>query len=152
MKSRTSTLLAAMTLFVSLAITVQISAQATPSKIIIFNAPGAGKNAGQGTIPYGINVSGTIAGEEVDDVSVYHGFVRTRGGKITNFDAPGAGKHPGYGTSAVGINSSGAITGYDVEHERRVSRLPTGRWQNHTVRRSGRGNGLLTGYPSHEHQ
>ena len=40
------------------------------------NVPGAGTEAGHGTIPYGINAAGAIIGWYVDANNVDHGFVR----------------------------------------------------------------------------
>ena len=95
MKSRTLTLFTAMAFFTALAITLQLSAQTSPNKIITFDAPGAGKGVGEGTFAYGINPSGAIAGWDIDTNFRFHGFLRAEGGRITIFDAPGAGKERG---------------------------------------------------------
>lgn len=58
---------------VALADSVQLAAPTFSS----FEAPGAGKGAGQGTIPTTINSAGVIAGYYLDSSGVYHGFVRT---------------------------------------------------------------------------
>ena len=64
----------------------------------IFDAPGAGTAAGQGTRAYATNPSGTITGHFIDSGNVSHGYVRSKQGVITVFDAPGAGTGPGQGT------------------------------------------------------
>src|SRR5579863_8850909 len=123
MKTRKSVLLVATTLFAGLAIAVQTSAQspaltlgaAAKSKIITFEAPGAGKGAGQGTIANEISPSGSITGEYIDARFVFHGYVRASDGIFTSFDAPGAGSGPYGGTNAWSINPAGAITGDDID-------------------------------------
>src|SRR5436309_16110002 len=67
--------------------------------ITTFDAPGAGTGPGQGTIPFGINQAGTIAGRYADAGGVIHAFLRTPDGAFTTFDAPGGGTGPGQGTS-----------------------------------------------------
>jgi hypothetical protein len=42
-----------------------------------FNAPGAGKGAGEGTIPIGINDAGAIVRYYIDASGVCHGFLLT---------------------------------------------------------------------------
>jgi hypothetical protein len=86
----------------------------TPSKhkIITFEAPGAGKGSGEGTVPISINLAGKITGLTRDTNLVRHGFLRDEHGKITVFDDPNAGTDSGQGTRAYSINPKGAITGY----------------------------------------
>ena len=85
----------------------------------IFDAPGAGTAAGQGTRAYAINPSGAITGHFTDSVDTAHGYVRSNQGVITVFDAPGAGTGLGQGTFPINspqlINPNGAITGYYVD-------------------------------------
>ena len=83
------------------------------------DAPGAGTGYAQGTnaclvgVCFGsINPSGAVTGWYVDSHNVYHGFVRTPGGKITEFDVPGAGTGAWQGTQATAINPEGEITGH----------------------------------------
>jgi hypothetical protein len=81
-------------------------------KIITFDAPGAGKDAGQGTSPQGINDAGEIAGYYKDGASVVHGFVRHGDGTFSIFDVPGASKKATLGTYPQGINKNGDVAGY----------------------------------------
>ena len=95
--------------------------RAPDGTITVFDVPGAGTEAFQGTLNSGINQRGTIAGEYVDANNVGHGFVRAADGTLATFDAPGAGTGPGQpgcsntdscpGTIPENINPSGAITG-----------------------------------------
>jgi hypothetical protein len=78
-----------------------LSAMAQRPPIITFDAPHAGKEAGQGTIPWGIVQGGSIMGDYIDGGGVYHGFLRTPDGKITEFEPLGAGKSAGQGTTEV---------------------------------------------------
>ena len=39
------------------------------------NAPGAGKAAGQGTIPANLGPAGSVSGYYIDSGNVYHGFL-----------------------------------------------------------------------------
>jgi hypothetical protein len=56
------------------------SASAQQLRITTFNVPAAGKGAGQGTTPLGINDFGVITGIYVNSKNVpYHGFVGTPG-------------------------------------------------------------------------
>jgi len=66
-----------------------------------FNAPHAGRGAGQGTFPWGIIQGQWIMGYYIDAESVYHGFLRAPDGTITEFDVPGQGTQPGQGTVEV---------------------------------------------------
>jgi|ERR1039458_1837684 hypothetical protein len=109
-KPRTLPLWIAVTAFVALAMTVQASAQ----KIISFDAPNAGTAQSQGTVAFGINLEGTIAGLVTDSSNGTHGFVGKLKGGFTDFDAPGADPYLG-GTCAGAINDFGVITGYSVD-------------------------------------
>ncbi len=80
--------------------------------VIPFDAPGAGKGAGQGTTPKGINDGGEITGYYKDSASAVHGFVRHRDGTFAIFDAPGASRKATLGTMPQSINDQGDITGY----------------------------------------
>src|SRR6476659_2726920 len=82
------------------------------SGIVTFDAPGAGTDPMQGTIPVAITSGGTIAGYYFDDNAATHGFVRRTDGTATTFDAPGGGTGPYQGTYTESINSAGAITGF----------------------------------------
>jgi hypothetical protein len=81
--------------------------------LITFDAPGAGTTAafGYGTLPESINDAGAITGHYGDPSGLYHGFLRSPGGKFTTFDAPGAAA----GTLPKSINAGGAITGHYVD-------------------------------------
>jgi hypothetical protein len=96
------------TLFLALALVTPVSGQS----ITIFDAPGAGTGAFQGTYAFNIAPSGAIIGYSRDANNVRHGFIRSRNGSFTSFDAPGAGTAPGQGTRAYAINPSGEITGF----------------------------------------
>jgi hypothetical protein len=84
-----------------------------------FDAPGAGTGPGApvcietescpGTIPWGINPAGEIAGQYIDEHNVAHGFVRFTNGTITTFDVPAAGTGPGQGSYGEGISPAGEI-------------------------------------------
>ena len=52
-----------------------------------FDVPAAGPF---GTVGFGINPAGVIAGEYGDASNVLHGFVRAKDGTITTFDPPGS--------------------------------------------------------------
>jgi hypothetical protein len=82
------------------------------NSVIAFDAPGAGKGAGQGTTPKSINDVGEITGYYNDSASVLHGFVRHKDGSFTTFDAPGASKQATLGTLPQSINKDGDITGH----------------------------------------
>jgi hypothetical protein len=77
-----------------------------------FDAPSAGTGAGQGTIPFGVNTSGAITGWYIDEVNVFHGFVRDRRGAIVEFDVPGAGTGPGQGPNVYSIAPNGTVAGF----------------------------------------
>jgi hypothetical protein len=76
-----------------------------------FEAPGAGPGAGQGTIPFGINTSGAVAGMYYDANNAYHGFMRAATGTMTTFEAPGAGTGAHQGTIPFSINTTLVIAG-----------------------------------------
>jgi uncharacterized membrane protein len=101
------------------ALSIAVAASAEP-RIITFEAPGAGAttNSFQGTGCYSdcsvlINNFGAITGSYLDANNVFHGFIRSPGGKFTTFDSPGADTTAGdfNGTFPNGINDAGAITG-----------------------------------------
>ncbi|MCE5293333.1 MAG: DUF3466 family protein [Chlamydiales bacterium] len=79
--------------------------------ITIFDAPGAGTSASQGTYAYSINQTGVITGYVTDSSDVSSGFIRNRSQTIT-FSADNAGTNPGLGTFALDINASGTTVGY----------------------------------------
>lgn len=83
-----------------------------------FDVSGAGTGVFQGTLPFGSNPEGAIAGFYADSSYVYHGFVRAPDGHITTFGAPGAGTGANQGTFTEFldcINPEGAMTGYYVD-------------------------------------
>lgn len=87
-------------------------------RISEFDAPGAGTGAGQGIYVSnvdGVNGEGAVAGSYLDDLNVFHGFVRARDGEITEFDVPGAGSGAGQGTEVGGINERGENSGSYVD-------------------------------------
>jgi hypothetical protein len=105
------------TLFSVLTIPVDLAAQNAKSRMVTFEAPGAGTGASQGTgcfgCTFGLNNWGAIAGTYLDANNVYHGFLRSPEGKFTTFEAPGADTtvNSGNGTFAESINDLGEITG-----------------------------------------
>src|SRR5260370_41399278 len=84
------------------------TASAQKPRIVSFDAPGADTTPGDfnGTYPSSINVWGVIAGSYQGADTVFHGFLRTPGGKFTTFQAPGADTTAGSfnGTSPNSIN------------------------------------------------
>lgn len=112
-RAMSMSLLIAATAFAILAVTAQSSAQT----MIRFDVPGAGTDAGQGTVVRGINTFGTITGVYITPDSVQHGFVRLPGAKdknILKFDSPGAGTQPWHGTVPQAINIMGAVVGFYI--------------------------------------
>src|ERR1700681_3545298 len=89
-------------------------AASIPGTFVLVDAPGAGKDSGQGTTPRDINENGEITGFYKDADSMLHGFVRHKDGTYATFDAPGASKGPGLGTSPQSINSGGDVVGFYV--------------------------------------
>ncbi len=79
----------------------------------VFDCPGAGTSALQGTGGIGINSAGVITGFCVlsGTGNVAHGFIRGIDGTITLFDAPGAGTGKNQGTFPLSINTGGVIAG-----------------------------------------
>ena len=96
------------TLFLSLIVNAQ------EARIITFDAAGADTKPGDnnGTYPSGINAFGAVTGSYQDANNVYHGFLRSPGGKFTTFEAPGADMSAYNGTTPSAINDLGAITGW----------------------------------------
>jgi hypothetical protein len=78
----------------------------------VFDAPGAGTEAGQGTTPWSINGNGDIAGSFVDAAGVPHGFLRSKTGSFISFDAPNASERTGQGTIARSVNDQDDVAGY----------------------------------------
>ena len=81
----------------------------------MFEAPGSGTAAYQGTYAWTINSLGSVSGQWIDGSFVAHGFIRYRSGRITTFDYPGAGTAPGQGTVGEGIDATGAVVGYYID-------------------------------------
>ena len=81
------------------------------SGFTIFDAPGAGTTALEGTGGLSINSAGVVAGGYITTGNVTHGFVRAANGTITKFDAPGAGTSNKQGTFPASINTGGVVTG-----------------------------------------
>jgi hypothetical protein len=95
--------------------------------ITVFDAPGAGTVAGQGTFANGMNDSGAITGFIRDTNSARHGYVRNANGTFTIFDDPNAGTCSvscgtignGQGTRGYAINPSGEIVGFYTDNSAR---------------------------------
>jgi predicted membrane protein len=96
-------LLTVITVFVAVAIPVQLSAQTSLSAhtLTTFDVPGS-----VGTYAESVNRTGTITGFYAGADGISHGFVRDSNGNITTFDPPGS-----TNTFAYSINPTGAITG-----------------------------------------
>jgi hypothetical protein len=95
--------LVSMAMIAALLVAAPLAAQGT---FTFFDAPDAGKGVIQGTVPWGINQSGVIAGYYIDANNLVHGFVRTASGVITEFDATGLSS-----TYVSGVNRIGQIVG-----------------------------------------
>ena len=87
--------------------------------ITMFDAPGAGTGAGQGTGGFGINPQGTVVGSFLDNKNVFHGYQCVSGcgssSTFSEFNAPGAGTASGQGTITFSINLFGVITGFYLD-------------------------------------
>jgi probable HAF family extracellular repeat protein len=70
-----------------------------------------------GTVPFGINVSGEIVGNYVDSNGVLHGFLYSNGTytSITDPSARTTAGFQGFGTYAHRVNDSDQIVGYYVD-------------------------------------
>jgi hypothetical protein len=93
--------------------------------ITLFDPPGVEglTGSGQGTVVYGLNPLGAVAGFYLDANFVNHSFLRAPNGSITTFDDPSAGSVVGsyQGTIAYDINVWGTIAGFyrdanDINH------------------------------------
>ncbi len=117
---------AALVVFAAIASATRAQAQ----HLIVFDAPGAGTSAYQGTQPSGINIRGEITGNVTDSNYGTHGFVRTPGGKFTEFDVPGADPVAGC-TCPEAINDFGVVAGEYVDSnsiQHGFLRYPDGRF------------------------
>jgi hypothetical protein len=81
----------------------------------MFDAPGAGTGAGQGTLPESNNTLGAIAGNYIDGSNVNHGFLLDQQGSFSVFDVPGTGTGAGQGTIPLDNNNPGTITGEYID-------------------------------------
>jgi hypothetical protein len=130
MKSVSATFVATVTLIGILAIPAGVAANNADSRIISFEAPGAGNKfnqatgIGQGTgcfvvtaCHFTINQWGAIVGTYLDANNVYHGFIRSPRGEYTTIDAPCADTtaQSYNGTVAESINDLGEITGFCID-------------------------------------
>ena len=79
-------------------------------KFTAIDDPSAGTNSGEGTLAFGINDAGVVAGFYVDVNNVSHGFLWLNGA-FTEIDVPGAGTDPGEGTTIGSVSNAGVITG-----------------------------------------
>jgi hypothetical protein len=95
-----------------------------PNHIVTFDAPGAGTAPGQGTVAFGLNLSGTIVGFFRDTNSARHGFLRTPFGTFIRVDDPAAGTcsancgaiGDGQGTRGYSINLFGKVAGFFTDN------------------------------------
>ncbi len=80
--------------------------------VTLFDAPGAGLSASQGTIPISINNSGILTGLYINSSGVYEGFVRAANGTITEFQVPCQTTGTNcYATVPTSIDTAGDIVG-----------------------------------------
>src|SRR5215469_2563413 len=89
--------------------------RSTNGTFIIYDAPGAGTGAGQGTLPESNNTLGAVAGNYLDGNFVNHGFLLNQQGSFSVFDVPGMGTAPGQGTIPVDNGNTGAIIGEAID-------------------------------------
>jgi hypothetical protein len=89
--------------------------RATDGTFTEFDAPGAGSDVDQGTLPLGINEQGDVSGTVVDSNYVMHGYIRSASGSFTVFDVPGAGSGEGQGTLGIEIDNKGWVSGGYVD-------------------------------------
>ena len=80
---------------------------ASPAQFAIIDAPGAGTNAGQGTIVVAVNSSSLASGYYLDGSGYSHGFLRAPDGTFTTFDAEG----PRSRTQVWWMNDQGWVVG-----------------------------------------
>jgi len=79
---------------------------AQTSTFTSFDAPGAGKDIFEGTLPVAINCEGVIAGYYFDSSQVSHGFLRQPNGVFTEFTPPNMSQ-----VFIYGINNRGQVLG-----------------------------------------
>jgi hypothetical protein len=85
--------------------------------LTVFDAPGAGTAAGEGTdcpgCSVGLNLFGTSTGYYIDANFVVHIVLRSASGDFTTFLPPGAGPYGAgcYSDCPIGLNDWGQITG-----------------------------------------
>jgi hypothetical protein len=91
-----------------------------PATFATFDAPGAGTGSGgkisfMGTLPFGFDAAGDIAGTYADANSVNHGFVYTAASAtpaFTTFNVPGTGTSGLFaGTGVLNVNAGGDTSG-----------------------------------------
>lgn len=115
-------------------------AQAT---LVAFDIPGGGSQNGHGTYVNGVNISGDVTGNVIDDSGQSSGFVRDADGTVTVFTgAANADTHAidiagstvnGYYTGADGHNHGfihfldGTITTFDPKHSTGTQSIATNR-------------------------
>jgi hypothetical protein len=89
-----------------------------PATINVFEIPGSGTAATQGTFALGMNDAGTVTGLYLDSNGLDHGFLRGSNGTITPFDVPQAGTASGQGTWPQDVNIGGTVAGlyYDANN------------------------------------
>ena len=95
-----------------------------PNHIITFDAPGAGTGTGEGTVAFGLNLTGTVVGFFRDTNLARHGFLRTPWGSFVTFDDPAAGTCSencgaignGQGTRGYSINLFGEVAGFFTDN------------------------------------
>ena len=89
-----------------------LAAFPSPQGLTVFEAPGAGTDAAQGTSPQGINDAGDIVGQYIDSEGAAHGFMRSKNGMFTAIDVPGASRKSMEGTFPRSINKRAELAGY----------------------------------------
>lgn len=118
MRARRLKLVTAIVFLGTLTISVRLPAQSANPGIVTFDAPGAIALGGSfdGTFAIGINNGGTITGIYIDANTLYHGFLRSPGGKFSSLDAPGVGTSVGtrFRPSAGGLPSGANINAHSI--------------------------------------
>jgi len=112
---------------------------------VVFDVPGAGTGANQGTLATSINQMGGAAGTYIDGNGVNHGFYRSYVNEFTSFDPPGSVFT--YPCEETCLSRDGAITGFYLDANNTAHgflRTPDGTITTIDAPGAGTGNGLGT--------
>jgi hypothetical protein len=77
----------------------------------VFDPPGSNAGSTVKVFGCGINDSGAVAGSILDNILLWHSFLRGTDGTFYSVDAPGMGTTANTGTQVGGMNASGAVVG-----------------------------------------